>query len=127
MERMIGKWSFIIGVLLAIIAGIVPQLQTATVAWVFVILGLIIGLLNIAEKETTEFLVAAIALMTVGAAGLATVKYVGSYIQVILTNIIVIVAPAALIVALKAVYSIGQMGEGKAPAMDILGSKKKKR
>lgn len=126
MERMIGKWSFIIGVLLAIAAGVITQLQTATVAWVLVVLGLIIGLLNITEKETTTFLVATIALMAVGAAGLAAVGYIGPYIKAILANIVAIVAPAALIVSLKAVGTIGQMGEGKAPVISIAGKKKRR-
>lgn len=113
MEKMIGKWAFIIGVLLAIVAGIIPALQTATVGWAFIVLGLVIGFLNVTEKETTEFLIAAIALMTIGAAGLAALNYIGGYITAILANIVTIVAPAALVVAIKSVYAIGQTGKNQ--------------
>lgn len=117
MEKMVGKWAFIIGVLLAIVAGIIPTLQTATVGWVLIVLGLVIGFLNVTEQETTAFLIAAIALMTVGAAGLAALSYIGGYITAILANIVTIVAPAALVISIKAVYTLGQMG--KTPAMTI--------
>jgi len=122
MEKMIGKWAFIIGVLLAIVAGIIPALQTITVGWTLIVLGLVIGFLNVTEKETTAFLIAAIALMTVGAAGLAALGYIGGYVQAILANIVTIVAPAALVVAIKSVYAIGQTGKNPVIA---LGGKKR--
>ena len=104
MNAKIGHWSFIVGVLLAIIAGLIPQLQTSTVTWILIILGLVIGLLNITAKETTEFLVAVIALLIVGSAG--AIPVLGGIILAILANIVALSAPAALIVALKAIYSL---------------------
>ncbi len=104
MDSKIGHWAFIIGILLAIIAGLVPAWQTPTITWVLVIIGLIVGLLNIQAKETTEFLVATIALMIVGSAG--AIPALGVIVLSILANIVAIVAPAALIVALKAVYAL---------------------
>lgn len=101
-----GHWAFILGVLLAIIAGLVPQLQTTTITWILVLLGLIVGFLNVTIKETQEFLIAAIALLLIGTAkGIVPVVTTG-IIGTILGNILVFVAPAALIVALKAVYDL---------------------
>lgn len=112
MDEMIGKWAFIIGVLLAIIAGlfgaIIPANITVIIGWVLVVAGLVIGLLNIAAKEVTNFLIAAIALLAVGAAGLGALTLIGPIISAVLTNIVAIVSPAALVVALKAVYNIGK-------------------
>ena len=102
----VGHWAFIIGVLLAIVVGLIPQLLTPVVTWILVILGLIIGLLNVTEHETTAFLVATIALLAVGGAGV--VANLGLLIRGVLDNIVAIVAPAALIVALRAIYVTAQ-------------------
>ncbi len=50
MDGKIGHWSFLIGIVLAIIAGFVPQLQTPTITWVLVLLGIIVGFLIITAK-----------------------------------------------------------------------------
>ena len=103
MDQRIGHWAFIVGILLAIIAGLVPALQTSTVTWILVILGLVVGLLNITAAETTEFLVATIGLMIVST---ALGPLLGGIIEAILQNVIAFSAPAALIVSLKAIYGL---------------------
>ena len=104
----LGHWSFIIGVLLAIVAGLLGTAYADTVAMILVVLGVIVGFLNISEKEVSSFLIAAIALLLTGAAGLETLLVVGPYLGPILTNIATFVAPAVVIVALKAVYELGK-------------------
>jgi len=105
-DGQIGHWSFIVGILLSILAGLIPTLQTSAVTWILVVLGLVVGFLNVTARETTEFLVAAVALMLVGSAGALPV--LGGYVLSILANIIAFVAPAALIVALRAVWVLAQ-------------------
>ena len=112
----IGEWAFILGVLIAIIAGIVATFVSigAAADWiivVLVILGIIIGFLNIKDKEITSFLVAAIALALSWQAfsGLdVLINPLGSLIGQILRYIAVFVAPAAIIVALKAVANLAR-------------------
>jgi hypothetical protein len=104
----IGHWSFILGVIIAIVAGLAGAAYAEAAALLLVILGIIVGFLNISEKETTSFLVAAIALLLTGAAGLEKLPTIGSFLGPILTNISTFVAPAAVIVALKAVYELGK-------------------
>lgn len=115
MNEMVGKWAFIIGVLIAIVAGLfgtaIPANVATIIGWVLVIAGLIIGFLNITAEEVTDFLISAIALLAVGAAGLGAISMAGPIISAILKNIIAIVSPAALVVALKAVYGIGQVSK----------------
>ena len=106
MDAKLGHWAFIVGIIIAIIAGLVPAWQTPTITWVLVILGLVVGLLNITAKETIEFLVAAIALLVIGSAG--AIPALGTIILSILANIVAFVAPAALVVALKSIYSLAQ-------------------
>ena len=104
----IGHWSFILGVIIAIVAGLTGAAYVEAAALLLVVLGIIVGFLNISERETTSFLVAAIALLLTGAAGLENLPTIGSFLGPILTNISTFVAPAAVIVALKAVYELGK-------------------
>jgi hypothetical protein len=108
-ERL-GEWVFILGVVIAIISGLAYQAMDVTSAGyimvVLVILGLIVGFLNINDKEITNFLIAVIALVAVGAANLQDIFIIGPYLARMVLNIAAFVAPAALIVALKAVYNL---------------------
>ncbi|MBN2095194.1 MAG: hypothetical protein JW727_04045 [Candidatus Aenigmarchaeota archaeon] len=107
----IGQWSFIIGVAVAVLAGVFGAYNESA-RLVLVLLGILVGFLNISDKETTDFLVAAAALLLTGiltgTAGLNTLPYIGYYIGAILPNISTFVAPAAIIVALKAIYAMGK-------------------
>jgi hypothetical protein len=109
--RKIGEWAFLACVVIAILAGIAIPADAAVVA-ALVVLGIIVGLLNISEKETTAFLIAAIALMVAGTAGFSSLETVvaglGNMVTAILSYRGVFVAPAAVIVALKAVWAMGK-------------------
>ena len=107
MHKKVGHYAFIVGVVLAIIAGIIVT-NNPWIVLALVILGLIVGFLNITAKETTEFLVAAIALIAAGGANLTIIPYVGDYLTAILGYIAVFVAPAAIVVALKAVKALAE-------------------
>ena len=106
MDGKIGGWAFIIGIILTLLAGIIPAWQTPTVMWILVVLGLIVGFLNVTAKETSEFLIATVALMVVGSAGLGALPALGTAIKAILGNIVAFVAPAALVVAVKAIFDL---------------------
>ena len=110
MDKKIGHWAFIVGILIAIIAGLVPAWQSNTVVWALVILGLIVGLLNITAKETVEFLVATIALLAVCniVTNVGLIQSLGGILVAVLQNISLFVAPAALVVALKSIYALAQ-------------------
>ena len=114
-DQRVGGWAFILGVLIAIIAGLAAGVVMAYAGWitlVLVILGLIVGFLNISDKDVTGFLIAAIALMAVGTGNLTILNNVvmelGSVVGSIIQNIAAFVAPAALVVALKEVYNIAR-------------------
>jgi len=109
----VGHYTFIAGIILAVIAGLVQGAYNTSLpytALILVLLGLIVGFLNISQKETTEFLVAAIALIVAGTASgiLNLIPVLGVYLQNILSAIAVFVAPAAIIVALKAVLVLAK-------------------
>lgn len=100
----LGNWAFIIGFIIAILAGLVMSSLTILVVSVLVILGIIVGFLNVTQKEATPFLVASIALLAASQANLGVFQ---SYINLsqALDAIAIFVAPAAIIVAIKQVYS----------------------
>ncbi len=114
MMSKIGSWSFIVGLVIAVLAGVVIPRTHNLYAWLILVLGvlgLIVGFLNVTAKESTPFLVAAIALV-VSATSFNTVLalvpagFVVSVVQVVLGNIAVFVAPAAVLVALRAIYAL---------------------
>jgi hypothetical protein len=111
----LGRWLFIILIVIAILAGIAAGFGgTGALGWVsliMVILGVIVGLINITEKETAPFLTAAIALLVANSGGVFKVidtvaAPVGSIINAILVNIAAFVAPAAIIMAVRAIYKL---------------------
>lgn len=106
----VGEWAFLACIAIAIIAGLASSyLVGVPVTLALVVLGVIVGLLNVSEKETTSFLVAAIALLAAsGVAQWTELAAIGTYVTAILTNIGAFVAPAAVIVALKAVWAMAK-------------------
>jgi len=103
MREMIGKWAFIVGLVISIVAGIV-SIGATGLAWL-VALGIIAGLVNVTSKEVTGFLIATIALMMVGSVGL-NLPAVGSFVTSIVSAFTAFVAGAAFIVAIKEVFAI---------------------
>ena len=102
--EMVGKVAFIVGLLLAIVAGIIPSVAGfAYTALILVILGLVVGFLNVAEKNVVKLLVAIVALGVVGAAALSVIPALDVYLVAILNNFLVFVGAAGLVVAVKAV------------------------
>lgn len=103
MDRMIGRWLFIAGLVLAVIAGLFIQAAWAT--WVLAVIGLIVGFFNVTEtqEETMGFLFAAIAL-TVSASALQDEPFMASYLSNILGYVVAFVSGTMLIVALNYLF-----------------------
>ena len=107
----IGFFAFIIGLILAVVAGFISAQNTAVVI-ILIILGLIIGFLNISAKETTLFLIATIALIVVGGVfAPLTILSIGKYLDQILSYVATLMAPAAVVVAIKALWGVGKPGD----------------
>ena len=113
----IGEWAFIAFVILAILAGLVAGIAgRAAIGWVtlvMVILGIIIGFTTVTTKEAIPFLTAAIALLVANAGGTfliidEVIAPLGTIIDAIVSNIAAFVAPAAIILAIKAIIGIAK-------------------
>ena len=120
MMAQVGSYAFIIGVVLAIVAGFfggalgAMGIGAGLIAVVLGILGLLVGLLNVSERETVPFLVAAVAITVSMTALISVVNSIVGVLGVAngitqtFANISVFVAPAAAIVALKAIWDLAK-------------------
>ncbi len=113
MNDQMGGYAFLAGIVLALLAGIFGSMLSVEMQGWFllalIVLGLVVGFLNVSDKEVNSFLIAAIALMAVGGtSGLTLIPMAGVVLDSIVGSLAVFVAPAALVVALKSVYSLGK-------------------
>ena len=97
----IGKWAFIVGLVIAVLAGLL--FQPGWAIWILAILGVIVGLLNITAEDTRGFLLAAIAL-TLSATALNTLPILGTAFSLVLPFVVAFVAGATIVVALKVLF-----------------------
>lgn len=128
----IARWAYIGFVVIAIVAGLVvggmafgahpdgfedPSVEDLNgwVILIMLILGIIIGLTSITAKEVTPFLIATIALMVAGAGVIwdpllkIDILQVLYYIaRAVTTYIAAFAAPAAVIIAIKAVFAMAK-------------------
>ena len=117
MEKQVGDYAFIIGVIIAVVLGLAASRLGNAAAWLWsllVVLGLIVGFLNVSGKETKDFLWVTVALVIVAYAGSAQitswdkVQLIGSYLRGVFDSILAFVVPAAVVVALKAVWDMAK-------------------
>jgi len=107
--NMLGAWMFLIGVILAVIFGFINY--GLWLGWLLVIIGIIVGLLNISNKETLPFLGAGIVLIFASYFGgfVFSTEMLGvNFLSNILKNMLMIFVPATIIVALKYLFSVGR-------------------
>ena len=106
-NQSIGKWAFIIGLIIAVIAGVIQAVSPVDfleyIPLILVILGLIVGFLNIVEKDVIKLLVAIIAIMGVGTMTLMEIPAIGEGLDMILANFVYFAGAVGLVVAVKAI------------------------
>lgn len=112
-------YLFLLGIIVAVLAGglmdFIEATYIGTIHITLVVLGVIIGILgafgigSIGRDEKETFLIAVVALVAAGASGgiLADVPMIGSYIYQMVSYIAILVLPAAVIIALEAIWKVG--------------------
>ena len=117
MEEKLGHYSFIGGVIIAVVLGLASTAlgssTTALLASLVVVLGLIAGFLNVNGKGSKEFMLVGTVLIIASFVGgasntLGGVQYIGPYLQGIFQYALAFVIPATVVVGLKEVWSLGQ-------------------
>jgi hypothetical protein len=104
----VGSWAFIFGVVVALVVGVLGKGDLSVATTVLIILGLIVGLLNVTGRETTPFLLASVSLVIVSSMGGNVFPGYGLFmiLKQTLNAVITFVMPATIIVALKAIYAL---------------------
>lgn len=105
----VGKWSFIAGIVLAILTGL---FAISYIGFVMFILGLVVGFLNVSDKEVHDYLVAVIALLVIGVSAFQAIDtlstVLGTFMTSVVSNFIAFVAASGLVVAIKAILLLGK-------------------
>ncbi|MGD0495954.1 MAG: hypothetical protein ABSB28_07915 [Candidatus Bathyarchaeia archaeon] len=126
----VARWAFLAFVVIAIVMGLVIgyMAYSATGHWldtnvmnadadvmlVLLILGIIVGLISIGVKDVTPFLIATIALVVAGTLSnvwqpLGTIhQLLYDWALTILKYIVAFATPAAVIIAIRLVFSIAR-------------------
>ena len=97
----IGKWAFIAGLVIAVLAGLFYQPDWAI--WVLAVLGVIVGVINVTGEDTRSFLLAAIGL-TLSATALNATPIVGTAFSYVLPFVVAFVAGATIVVSLRELF-----------------------
>jgi hypothetical protein len=104
MLQKVGSWAFIIGVIIAIAAGFWDLNPIVTA--ILVILGLLVGLLNVTSGETQSFIMSTAVLVIVATFGGNVLATITPVLHSMMNAIIVFVVPATIIVCLRAIYQL---------------------
>lgn len=130
----VGSWAFIIGVIIALIVGLLQASSLEAgdgieffktdngglVAWALAVIGAIIGILavlgrgTITAKEVPGFLIAGIGLLLMGSVftGITNVypltPWIGSLLSGLSLSLSIFVAPVVGILAIKAIWDMGK-------------------
>jgi hypothetical protein len=100
----LGSWAYLIGVVLALVFGLLGSL-TDNLIYILVVLGVIVGLLNIGSGKTTPFLWAGVVLVVVAILGQSAVISIPVFSNM-LHALAVLFVPATIVVALMHVFQL---------------------
>ena len=132
--KKLASWLFLVGVVIAVIVGLLAQtLWTPTVDQAGVmqlqyptyltialaVLGFVVGILsffaigNITHERIPTFLIAALILVGIGAAGqwFTNLDIVGTYFANVSATLAIFAAPAAGLLAIRAIWDAGKTEE----------------
>lgn len=135
--RKLGPYVFLVGFVIALLVGIVGGgLDASTTAFLYLVLavlGLIVGFTNISDKETVPFLIAIIAIVQLQSLpdtldsfkSVPELVPVVNFVDVVVGALVVFLLPAALVVALKAIYDLAGEGAFQKVEKTMIGKKRR--
>ncbi len=114
----VGSMAFLVGIILCALLGLAAWVSPAIVqgaagliTLVLIVLGVVVGFLNINEKHRNEFLIAVVAVTLIGSItvqqSVALIPVIATLVTAVFQNIVALSAPAALIVGLKQIWNLG--------------------
>ena len=102
----VGSLSFLLALILAIVLGALQSINIA-IAGLLVVLGLVVGLLNVTARESREFLLAGAVLVIVSALGSGEMSILAA-VDGIFEGLMLVFVPATAVVALKEMLLIAR-------------------
>jgi hypothetical protein len=123
-ENSIGAWAFLIGVILAVIVGLLTMLipipaltkYSSFIYLILVILGMVIGFsINVAGRDSQTFLITGAIIVLVSKFGMESVISsligigAGDTASSIFASLLALFVPATIIVALKTVFGLAKV------------------
>ncbi len=112
---MLGSWSFLVGLLLAVLLGVgLTGPYAGQMTWAVFLLGVVIGLLNVTSSESSAFLTSGTVLVLVsylGASVLGNAAGSGFGVDLlvsVLNSVLVLFVPATIVVAVRAVFGLAK-------------------
>ena len=102
---LVGKYAFLVGLVIAVAGGL--GFEQAWFGWALAVLGLVVGFLNISDKESQTFLLAAIALI-VATSAVGAIPYIGEGMTRIIANLVLFLGGAVLVVAVKSLFAVAR-------------------
>jgi len=106
-----GGWAFLIGLILAVVVAIISASAVPTWAVIVLgILGLVVGLMNVTDKEVMLFLVAGLSFLlsfqSLSNIFTTVTLGLGAAISTFFDLLSIFIAPAIAIVAVKALFEM---------------------
>lgn len=117
-ENLVGAYAFLVGVVLAVIFGMFNDslVQAGGMFYsALVVIGLVIGFMNVGDRDSNTFLVASISIVIVSALGMEPLKYIAlnNYVvdslRNVLGSLLILFVPATIVVALKTVFAMAKI------------------
>ncbi len=106
----VGSWAFLIGLIIALVIGFFDSWTIyPTLVSILIVLGLIVGFLNVTGHESGMFLLASVSMVVVmffGGSVIGNVQVVGGYLAGVMNSMMIFIVPATIVVALKAIFSL---------------------
>ena len=109
---LIGGIAFLIGIIIAAVFAVmgyfIPEFTvTPSISVILVIIGIVVGLLNVTHKETNAFLVSGAVLILASSLGKNAVSVINTLSR-FLDSLLLIFVPAVIIVAIRNVFEIAR-------------------
>ncbi len=117
-ENVFSAWAFLIGVVLALVGGMLSALfghLNPIVLGLLLVIGFIVGFIGVSPNDVSKFMTAAVSLVIVSYAGTAGVRNIeflnweiGNILSSTLGALLVLLVPATIVVAIRSMFSISQ-------------------
>ena len=106
-HNLLGGWAFLIGVLLALVLSFVSSMDSRWNA-VLLVIGLIIGFLNVKGSEVQPFMMSGAVLIIASWFGVDVIQTTIPFIGDMLNKLLIVFVPAVIVVSIRNVFMISR-------------------